>query len=34
LQGAISDVLLTIRNVGVQKVAFMVRDSAGGPAHP
>ena len=34
LQGAISDVLLTVRNVGVQKVAFMVRESAGGPGHP
>ena len=34
LQGPISDVLLAIRNVGVQKVAFMVRDRAGGTAHP
>ena len=34
LDGAISDVLLTVRNAGVQKVAFMVRESAGGPGHP
>ena len=34
LEGAISDVLLTVRNMGVQKVGFMVRDNAGGPAHP
>ena len=34
LQGAISDVLLTVRNVGVQKVAFMVRENAGGEGAP
>ena len=34
LQGPISDVLLTVRNVGVQKVAFLVKEGAGGPAHP
>jgi biopolymer transport protein ExbD len=33
-QGAISDVLLAIRNVGVQKVAFMVKENAGGPGQP
>jgi len=31
LQGAISDVLLTVRNVGVQKVAFMVEGTQPGP---
>jgi biopolymer transport protein ExbD len=34
LEGAVSDVLLTVRNAGVQKVAFMVRESAGGAGHP
>ena len=34
LQGAVSDVLLTVRNAGVQKVAFMVRDSAEGAGRP
>ncbi len=34
LQGAVSDVLLTVRNVGVQRVSFMVRDNAGGAAAP
>ena len=34
LEGAISDVLLTVRNAGVQKVGFMVRASAGGNTHP
>jgi biopolymer transport protein ExbD len=34
LQGAISDVLLTVRNVGVQKVAFLVRENAGGAGPP
>ena len=34
LQGAVSDVLLTVRNVGVQKVAFMVKEGAGGPGRP
>jgi len=34
LQGPISDVLLAIRNVGVQKVAFMVRDRPGRLGHP
>ncbi|MGA2555496.1 MAG: biopolymer transporter ExbD [Verrucomicrobiota bacterium] len=33
-QGAVSDLLLAIRNVGVQKVAFMVRENAGGPGSP
>jgi len=28
-QGAVSDVLLTVRNIGVQKVAFMVKDQGG-----
>jgi biopolymer transport protein ExbD len=32
LQGAVSDVLLTVRNVGVQRVAFMVRDNSGAAA--
>jgi biopolymer transport protein ExbD len=34
LEGFMSDLLLTIRNVGVQKVAFMVREHAGGPGTP
>ena len=34
LEGAISDVMLTVRNAGVQKVGFMVRASAGGNTHP
>jgi biopolymer transport protein ExbD len=34
LEGAVSDVLLTVRNVGVQRVAFMVRDAAEGAARP
>jgi biopolymer transport protein ExbD len=34
LQGAISDVLLTVRNVGVQRVAFMVRDNSEGGGAP
>jgi biopolymer transport protein ExbD len=34
LQGAVSDVLLTVRNVGVQRVAFMVRDTAEGAGRP
>ena len=33
-QGAVSDVLLTVRNVGAQKVAFMVRENAGGAGAP
>ena len=33
-QGAISDVLLTVRNVGVQRVAFMVKDNAAGEGRP
>jgi len=28
-QGAVSDVLLTVRNTGIQKVAFMVKDRGG-----
>ena len=34
LEGPVSDVLLAVRNAGVQKVAFMVRESAGGPGRP
>jgi biopolymer transport protein ExbD len=28
-QGAVSDVLLTVRNTGIQRVAFMVKDQGG-----
>jgi biopolymer transport protein ExbD len=34
LEGAVSDVLLAVRNAGVQRVAFMVRESAGGAGQP
>ena len=34
LQGPIADVLLAVRNAGVQKVAFLVRESAGGAGPP
>jgi biopolymer transport protein ExbD len=34
LQGPVSDVLLAVRNAGVQKVAFMVRENAGGAGRP
>jgi biopolymer transport protein ExbD len=34
LQGPVSDVLLAVRNAGVQRVAFMVRESAGGAGRP
>jgi biopolymer transport protein ExbD len=34
LQGAVSDVLLAVRNVGVQRVSFMVRDNPAGAGAP
>ena len=34
LEGAMSEVLRTVRNVGAQKVAFMVGDTAERPAQP
>ena len=34
LEGAMSEVLRTVRNVGAQKVAFMVGDAAERPAQP
>jgi biopolymer transport protein ExbD len=34
LEGAMSEVLNTVRTVGVQKVAFMVGDHAEGPGRP
>jgi biopolymer transport protein ExbD len=34
LEGAMSDVLRAVRNVGAQKVAFMVGDSAEGAPRP
>jgi biopolymer transport protein ExbD len=34
LEGAMSEVLRTVRNVGAQKVAFMVGDAAERPAAP
>jgi biopolymer transport protein ExbD len=34
LEGAMSDVLRAVRNVGAQKVAFLVGDRAEGSPHP